>query len=176
MASLLSWSCISNFLSSCIKPLYRLLWCPVYSRPGRSNRAWAAALKKGEGEGCGTTPEIAPPRTSVAADLGCGLHLHCPQGRQAQRKFGPQGPQGKQLGALGVHVDRCHPFSKEATRPANDGRLDCCDGGAAGDVLTLRVDRGAGEQLLAQEAERRSHLSLSQARNALQSACRTFRS
>ena len=35
---------------------------------------------------------------------------------------------------------------------------------------------GAGEQLLAQEAERRSHLSLSQARNALQSACRTFRS
>ena len=51
-----------------------------------------------------------------------------------------------------VHVDRGH------ARPAHDERLDGCDGGAAGDVLTLRVDqRGAGEQLLAQEAERRSH-------------------
>ena len=37
-------------------------------------------------------------------------------------------------------------------------RLDGCDGGAAGDVFTLRVDQcGTSEQLLAQEAERRSH-------------------
>ena len=74
-----------------------------------------------------------------------------------------------------VHVDRRHAFSKEATRSANDGRLDCCDGGAAGDVLTPRVDqRGAGEQLLAQEAERRSHRLLFPVRNALQSVSRTF--
>ena len=57
-----------------------------------------------------------------------------------------------------VHVDSGHPFLWEPARPADDGRLHGCDGGAAGDVLTLRVDqRGAGEQLLAQEAERRSH-------------------
>ena len=30
-----------------------------------------------------------------------------------------------------VHVDSGHAFFKEATRSANDGRLDCCDGGAA---------------------------------------------
>ena len=43
----------------------------------------------------------------------------------------------------------------------------------AGDVHTPCADQsGAG----AQEAERRSHRSLSQARNALRSACRTFRS
>ena len=30
-----------------------------------------------------------------------------------------------------VHVDGGHAFSKEATRSANDGRLDGCDGGAA---------------------------------------------
>ena len=56
-----------------------------------------------------------------------------------------------------VHVDRCHAFSKEAARSTDDG-LDGCDGGAAGDVFTPRVDeRRASEQLLAQEAERRSH-------------------
>ena len=55
--------------------------------------------------------------------------------------------------------------------------MDGCDGGAAGDVLTLRVDqRGAGEQLLAQEAERRSHRRLFQVRSALRSVCGTFRS
>ena len=55
------------------------------------------------------------------------------------------------------------------------GGLDGCDGSAAGgDVLTPRVDqRGAGEQLLAQEAERRSHL-LFPVRNALGSVSRTF--
>ena len=73
-----------------------------------------------------------------------------------------------------VHVARRHAFSKEATLSANDGRLDCCDGGA-GDVLTLRVDeRGAGEQLLAQEAERRSHRLLFPVQNALRSASGTF--
>ena len=61
-------------------------------------------------------------------------------------------------------------------RPADDGRLDG-DGGAARNILTLRVDqRGAGEQLLAQEAERRSHRLLSPEQNALRSASRTFRS
>ena len=55
--------------------------------------------------------------------------------------------------------------------------MDGCDGGAAGDVLTLCVDqRGAGEQLLAQEAERRSHRRLFQVRSALRSVCGTFRS
>ena len=54
-----------------------------------------------------------------------------------------------------VHVDSGHPFHKEPARPADDGRLKGRDGGAAGDILTLRVDqRGAGEQLLAQEAKR----------------------
>ena len=42
---------------------------------------------------------------------------------------------------------------------------------------TLRVDqRGAGEQLLAQEAERRSHRRLFPMRSALRSVCGTFRS
>ena len=76
-----------------------------------------------------------------------------------------------------VHVDGGHAFSKEATRSADDGRVDGCDGGAAGDILALRVDQcGTSEQLLAQEAERRSHRLLSPERNALRSASRTFRS
>ena len=59
----------------------------------------------------------------------------------------------------------------------NDGRVDGCDGGAAGDIFAFRVDqRGTSEQLLAQEAERRSHRLLFPVRNALQSACRTFHS
>ena len=40
-----------------------------------------------------------------------------------------------------VHVDSRHPFSKEAARSADDGRLDGCDGGAAGDVLASSVDQ-----------------------------------
>ena len=49
----------------------------------------------------------------------------------------------------------------------DDGRLDCCDGGAAGDVFTPCVyERGAGEQLLAQEAERRSHRLLFPVQNS----------
>ena len=75
-----------------------------------------------------------------------------------------------------VHVDRRHAFSKEAIRSANDGRLDCCDGGAAGDIFASRTNEcGTGEQLLAQEAERRSHPRF-QLRSALRSACRTFHS
>ena len=69
-----------------------------------------------------------------------------------------------------VHVDSGHAFSKEATRSANDGRLDCCDGGAAGDIFASRTNEcGTGEQLLAQEAERRSHPRF-QLRSALRSA------
>ena len=67
-----------------------------------------------------------------------------------------------------VHVDSGHPPVRQTTG---------CDGGAAGDVLASSVDQsGAGEQLLAQEAERRSHPRLFQVQNALQSACRTFHS
>ena len=66
--------------------------------------------------------------------------------------------------------DRRHAFSKEATRSANDGRLDCCDGGAAGDIFASRTNEcGTGKQLLAQEAERRSHPRF-QLRSALRSA------
>ena len=69
-----------------------------------------------------------------------------------------------------VHVDRRHAFSKEAARSTDDG-LDGYDGGAAGDILTFCVyERGAGEQLLVQEAERRSHRLLFPMRNVLQSA------
>ena len=67
-----------------------------------------------------------------------------------------------------VHVDRGHPFSKEAARSG-------CDGGAAGDVLASSVDqRGAGEQLLAQEAERRSHRRLFPMRSALRRRQQTW--
>ena len=56
-------------------------------------------------------------------------------------------------------------------------RHDCCDGGAAGDILAPRIDeRRASEQLLAQEAERRSHRLLFPERNALRSASRTSHS
>ena len=65
-----------------------------------------------------------------------------------------------------VHVDRRHSFLWEATCSANDGWLDCCDGGAAGDILAPRIDeRRASEQLLAQKAERRSHRLLFPAQN-----------
>ena len=76
-----------------------------------------------------------------------------------------------------VHVDSRHAFSKEATSPSHDGRLDGCNGGAAGNVLAPRANEcGASEQLLAQEAERRSHRLLFPMRNALRSASRTSHS
>ena len=47
--------------------------------------------------------------------------------------------------------------------------------GAAGDILAPRIDeRRASEQLLAQEAERRSHRLLFPVQNALRSASGTF--
>ena len=53
-----------------------------------------------------------------------------------------------------VHVDSGHAFSKEATRSANDRRLDCCDGGAAGDIFASCTNEcGTGKQLLAQKVD-----------------------
>ena len=124
------------------------------------------------GQPCASVRALGQQRPVQRAQRGVAVEVAAPV--RGQKAVGQadlvDGEPGVGHSLAAVHVDRRHAFSKEATRSANDGRLDCCDGGAAGDIFASRTNEcGTGEQLLAQEAERRSHPRF-QLRSALRSA------
>ena len=106
----------------------------VGADPGRQPRARVRALRKLRRSAC-------PARRQPSRGSGPGpSRRNCQPGGSCRRRAGrrsagagtlPGLPQSRCPSRAAVHVDGGHAFSKEATRSANDGRLDGCDGGAA---------------------------------------------